>query len=99
MAKLDHVLALLRDHQDELRNRGVLHAGVFGSVARGEDGLRSDVDLALDLDPSRSIGLFEFAGIGVFLEELIGSKVDMVERPCRKDWLRQEMERDYIGAF
>lgn len=34
MPRLDDILATLRAHQDELRRRGVVHAGVFGSVAR-----------------------------------------------------------------
>lgn len=37
-AELQNVLAVLRAHERELRDQGVLHAALFGSVARGEAG-------------------------------------------------------------
>jgi predicted nucleotidyltransferase len=99
MARLDDILATLRAHQDELRRRGVVHAGVFGSVARGDDTAESDVDVALDLDSTVPIGLVAYTGIGLYLEDVIGRPVDMVARPCRKPSLRAEVERDYVNAF
>jgi len=38
------VLQILRTHESKLRLRGVSHAAVFGSVARGEAGAGSDID-------------------------------------------------------
>lgn len=49
-----HVLSTLRALEPELREAGVRHISVFGSVARGEDTASSDVDLALDLAPDRT---------------------------------------------
>jgi predicted nucleotidyltransferase len=50
---LDDVLHTLRMHRDALRRLGVSHAAVFGSVARGESGGESDLDLLVDLDLGR----------------------------------------------
>jgi predicted nucleotidyltransferase len=47
---LDGVLDTLRSHEGELRDLGVSHAAVFGSVARGEAKGTSDVDVLVDLD-------------------------------------------------
>ncbi|CAA7620750.1 nucleotidyltransferase family protein [Magnetospirillum sp. UT-4] len=99
MARLDDILAILRAHQDELKARGVLHAGVFGSVARGEETEDSDVDVALDLDPGRSIGLFAYSGIRIYLADVLGREVDIVSRPCRRPDFAAEVERDYRNAF
>jgi predicted nucleotidyltransferase len=41
----EQVLARLRDHAAELRRRGVPHAALFGSMARGEAGPDSDIDI------------------------------------------------------
>ncbi len=57
-ATLDEALSRLRAHADELRGRGVLHAAVFGSVARGEAREDSDVDVLIELDPDHPMGLF-----------------------------------------
>jgi hypothetical protein len=45
---LAHVLAVLREQATPLRRRGILHAGVFGSIAPGEATAASDVDICRD---------------------------------------------------
>jgi len=82
----DLMLTRLRELRPALEAEGVLHAALFGSVARGDDVPKSDVDIILDLEPSREIGLFAFAGIKEFLEAELGRDVDLGTR----DSLRQE---------
>ena len=49
MAKsLRETLALLQAHQAELQRRGVRHAAVFGSVARGDARPESDTDILIE---------------------------------------------------
>jgi hypothetical protein len=55
---------------------GAYNIRVFGSVARGEAGEGSDIDLLVDLEPERS--LLDLGGLQVDLEELLGRKVDVV---------------------
>jgi len=100
MARLDDVLAVLRAHADELRARGVLHAGVFGSVARGEDTEESDVDVAVELDPNHPIGLFQFVAIERTISGLVGRPVDMIElHEMSRPRFRQAVEKDRVDAF
>lgn len=47
----------LRDHEIDLRRLGVSHAAVFSSVARGEATAERDVDVLVDLDETRPIGV------------------------------------------
>jgi predicted nucleotidyltransferase len=51
---------------------------VFGSVARGDDGPDSDIDLLVDPEPGASY--FEFAQFALDAEELLGRHVDVVSR-------------------
>jgi predicted nucleotidyltransferase len=51
---------------------------VFGSVARGDDGPDSDVDLLVDLEPGASY--FDLAQFAMDLEQLLGRHVDVVSR-------------------
>jgi predicted nucleotidyltransferase len=61
---------------------GARNVRVFGSVARGEAGPDSDVDLLVDLDAGR--GLLDHAALMLDLETLLGRKVDVaVERGLR----------------
>ncbi len=70
----------LRPRLGELcRKYGVIELSVFGSVARGDDGPDSDVDLLYVNDPDNVLGM-EFFGLGEELEELLGRKVDLVPK-------------------
>lgn len=99
MARLDEVLERIRAHASELRQRGVVHVGVFGSVARGEDGPDSDVDVAISIDRNNPIGLFQYTALGRYLEDLLGGKVDMAVRDGVRESLRQAIDKDIRNAF
>jgi hypothetical protein len=55
---------------------GAYNIRVFGSVARGEAGEGSDIDLLVDLEPERS--LLDLGGLQVELEALLERRVDVV---------------------
>ncbi len=74
----DEVIALLKAHEAELRELRVAALYIFGSVARGEAGPDSDVDLLVDF--SRPIGLFHFLEVKERLEDMLGCDVDLVTR-------------------
>jgi predicted nucleotidyltransferase len=50
---IQDAVATLRRHEGALHARGVAHAAVFGSVARGENRPDSDVDILVDFEPGR----------------------------------------------
>jgi predicted nucleotidyltransferase len=97
-AELNRALEVLRAHESDLRRMGVKHAAVFGSVARGEARPDSDVDVLVELDPEKPIGLFEYAGLRLFLGEIVGN-ADMANRKTLKPLLRDNILRDATNAF
>lgn len=94
---LEQVQAILAEHRAELAELGVLSLSVFGSVARGEAGPGSDVDLLVELDPHKRISLLGFAHIKGELEDMLGVTVDLVEpvalRPRWRDQVLAESVR------
>ena len=50
LAERERVLALLRAKEGELRALGVRRLRLFGSIARGEAGPGSDVDLLAEIE-------------------------------------------------
>jgi len=82
-----------------LRLRGVSHAAVFGSVARGEAIADSDIDVLVDLDEARSMGIFEYARLKLYINELLAGAGDVVNRRTLKPLLRDNILRDAIHAF
>jgi uncharacterized protein len=95
----DQVIATLRAHKRELRDRGVLHAALFGSLARGEEKASSDVDILIELETDAPIGLFEYVGIEQYLGDLFDGRVDVANRTSLKAHVRPSAERDAIYAF
>ena len=95
----EHVIATLRAHEAELRKAGIRHLSLFGSVARGDAGDESDVDLAAELDPDAGIGLFALGALERRLANLVGRKVDLLPEPVEKPRLRANIERDRRRAF
>ena len=64
------------------RKRRVRRIAVFGSVARGEAGPDSDVDLLVDFEDGTS--LLDHVGLFQDLEDLLGVGVDVVARSALK---------------
>jgi predicted nucleotidyltransferase len=95
----ERVIATLRAHEPELRNRGVLHAALFGSVARNEATSESDIDILVDLDPDAHIDLYDYVGITQYLAELFPGRVDVANRRTLKPLVRPSAERDAVYAF
>jgi uncharacterized protein len=96
---LDNVLETLRTHESELRRFGVSHAAVFGSVARGEARTDSDIDVLVELDQDRPLGIFEYARLNLYINEILNGAGDVVNRRTLKPLLRDSILRDAVHAF
>jgi len=96
---LDDVLQTLRDHENELKRMGASHAAVFGSVARGEAKPSSDIDVLVDLDPDRPMGIFQYARLKLYINEILDGAGDVVSRKTLKPLLRDSILHDAVNAF
>ena len=99
----DAILARLRAHEAELRRTGVLSLSLFGSVARGDAGPKSDIDIVVRLSEDFAEGGFEYLGrlddLRERLAQLVGREVDIVTEPIRKDRLRRNVEDNRVLAY
>ena len=59
-----------------LKRNDVIQAGIFGSVARGENRKKSDIDMLIKFKGRKS--LLDLVGLGMELEELLKMKVDLL---------------------
>lgn len=82
---LTKIIDLLRKHEKELnRKYGIKEIGIFGSYIRGEAGGRSDLDMLVGFEQEVDIGLLKFVEIENYLSNLLGVKVDLVEKSALK---------------
>ena len=80
-----------------LERHGVAYAGVFGSVARGEDSPRSDVDILVRL--GRPMGMVEYMDLIQSLEEILQKKVDLVTEQSLNRHVRPYVTPDLTTIY
>jgi len=95
MSRKETILNLLNSHADALHCMGVTAIGLFGSVARGDDTLSSDVDILVEFgDQKNTFG--NFNALCDFLERHLGDHYDLVTRnslsPYMKPHILDEVE-------
>jgi uncharacterized protein len=81
-------LDVLRRHRPELEAKGIAHAAIFGSVARGENRPDSDLDIMIDTDPEARLTVFDYMGLKEYVASLFEVPVDVVRREGLKPHLR-----------
>jgi predicted nucleotidyltransferase len=95
----EDVIAKLRAHERELKEAGVLHLRLHGSVARGDAGPASDVDLIAKFDKTKRLSLIDMVGIQNRLADILGVSVDLSQEDMLKEPVRLKAEREAVLAF
>jgi len=68
--------------------------GVFGSYSRGEEKMKSDLDLLIDF--KHRMNLLDLIGLEQELSEKLGVKVDLVTVKSLNNSIKSYIERDLI---
>ena len=94
MKTLDEIKETVANHKAELkRNFSVKEIGIFGSFVRGEQEEGSDIDILAEFEDST---YDNFIGLVFYLEELLGSEVDLVTAKGISPYLSPVVEREVI---
>ena len=88
----------LREHEADLKRLGVEKLHLFGSTARGEASVNSDVDLFFDY-PKGKFGLYELMDVKDYTARILGAKADIVTRDSLHRMLRQEIEASAVRVY
>jgi uncharacterized protein len=94
----ESVLMTLSRHRRMLESYGVKDIRLFGSVARGDAGPGSDVDLLVELEPWSHIGIFEFSRLRRELSRLLGCNVDLATPNALHRDMKEAILREAIRA-
>jgi predicted nucleotidyltransferase len=94
----NEAIARLKQHETELKRLGVEHLYLFGSTARGEARVDSDVDLFFD-HPEGSLGLFALMDVKEAAARIVGHKTDIMTRRSLHPVLRDGIEASALQIF
>jgi len=95
----EEIIARLRENEPTLRKRGVMHAALFGSRARGDARPDSDTDIMIEFDPAARVTVFDYAGLKDYIAELFEGRVDVVNRDGLKPYVKPAAMADAVYAF
>jgi hypothetical protein len=93
------ILDRLRQNERALRARGVTHAALFGSRARGDERPDSDADIMIEVDPEAHITVYDYVGLKEYVASLFDGRVDVVDRNSLKPYVRPAATADAVYAF
>jgi predicted nucleotidyltransferase len=80
---------------DVVHRHGGRNVRIFGSRARGEATLDSDVDILIDLEAGRS--LLDIVAIKQDLEDLLGCSVDVVKEAAVSPYIREKVLSEAVS--
>jgi hypothetical protein len=83
---------------DCLKNKPVKKAFLFGSAARGDEDENSDIDILVELDYSKPIGL-GFIRMKLELEDLLKRKVDLLTSNSVSKYIRPFIDSEKILIY
>ncbi len=89
---LEEVIKLIRENEKRLKGMGVLSLSIFGSFAEGNFNNKSDVDILIEPEYEKPFTLFTLIRVKLFLEELLGRKVDIRTKNSLKDEVRKNIK-------
>ena len=76
-----------------MREYGIKHASIFGSVSRGDDRMNSDIDLLVELG-NIPMGMFKYMEFIGKMENKLGRKVDLVTEGGASKFLKPYIMSD-----
>ena len=77
----------------------VKRAYLFGSFSRGEEMPDSDVDILVDLDKTKPVGLFQYVKMKLDLQDLLNREVDLVENGELLPFAQESVDRDKLLIY
>ena len=99
MKTLEEIKNTLAKHKEELQKKYSVKAiGVFGSYVRGTQKKQSDVDVLVEFDESSNLSLLDFVRLENYLGEVLGVKVDLVEKHTLKPRIGKRVLEEVVNV-
>jgi len=95
MKTLEEIKELIEQNKETLRLQyGVKKIGIFGSFAKGNQKIGSDLDILIEFE--KPVGFVRFMRLESKLSELSGMKVELVTKNALKPHIGQNILQEVI---
>jgi len=96
MKTLEDIKKVLKENKEKIASEFRAEIiGIFGSYVRGEQREESDIDILVRFKEGATI--FDLAGLVNFLEEKLGTKVDIVSERAIRHKLKEEILKEVVA--
>jgi predicted nucleotidyltransferase len=92
--ELERISVLLAEQRDALDHLDVKSLSVFGSVARGESGAESDVDILVEFHGKATFD--RYMECKFLLQDLLKARVDLVTTKALRPEMRPTVEKEAV---
>lgn len=92
-------LKIIKKIRNYFRDQPIDKAWLFGSFAKDQQSLDSDLDILVRFVQPNRLDLFDYVGLSQDLEDLTGRKVDLVQEGLILPIARENIDRDKILIY
>ncbi|MGJ3249632.1 MAG: nucleotidyltransferase family protein [Elainellaceae cyanobacterium] len=93
----NEILSAILEHEQTLREMGVKSLDLFGSVARDEASVESDIDLLVEFEETG--GFFQLFRVKYYLEDLLGRTIDLGTANALREHAQESALKESIRVF
>ena len=93
------LISAIRAHEAALKAEGIAHLALFGSRARGDANIESDVDVLIEIAPERRFSLLNLSGVGLLIEDATGLRSQVVLRRSIPSEFAERIKNDLVPVF
>ena len=98
MRRIERIKRRLVELKPSLKEEfGVASIWVFGSHVRGREKRGSDLDVLVEFDESSDLSLLDFVGLEDYLSDVLGVKVDLVEKSALKPRIGKRILEEVVS--
>ena len=98
MKSIQEIKKTLEQHKEELKERyKIKEIGIFGSYVRGEQKGKSDLDVLVEFEEDAKLSLLDVIGLEIELSDLLGVKVDLVEKKSLKPFIGKHILKEVVN--
>jgi predicted nucleotidyltransferase len=98
MKTFEQIKSTLAKHKEELRLKyKIKEIGIFGSYVKGEQKKQSDIDILVEFEETADLSLLDFIGIENYLSDVLGIKVDLVEKHTLKPRIGKHVLEEVVN--